>query len=106
MNLDFGYTQLKGCIKNDLLALEIHHTRMKVKDKDQSSCLYSELLVNVKTRIVIIRYSFYRSRPADSLNQKNHGLCEQECCFYYLLSQLKKSFLTKSKKEKNGFGEK
>lgn len=81
MNLDFGYMQLKGCIKSDLLALKIHHTRMRVKDKDHSSCLYAESFVNVKTRLVMIRYSFYRSRPVESLNQKNHGLCEQECCF-------------------------
>lgn len=104
MNLDFGYMQLKGCIKSDLLVLEIHHTRMRVKDKDHSSCLYAELFVNVKTRLVMIRYSFYRSRPAESLNQKNHGLCEQVCCFQYLLSQLKKVFSNQKQKGEKWFG--
>ena len=103
MNLDFGYMQLKGCIKSDLLVLEIHHTRMRVKDKDHSSCLYAELFVNVKTRLVMIRYSFYRSRPAESLNQKNHGLCEQVCCFQYLLSQLKKVFSNQKQKGEKWF---
>lgn len=74
MNLDFGYMQLKGCIKSDILALEIHHTRMRVKDKDHSSCLYAELFVNVKTRLVMIRYSFYRSRPAVTQPEKPRAL--------------------------------
>lgn len=95
--------QLKGCIKSDLLVLEIHHTRMRVKDKDHSFCLYAELFVNVKTRLVMIRYSFYRSRPAESLNQKNHGLCEQVCCFQYLLSQIKKVFSNQKQKGEKWF---